>query len=276
MTATKPHKVRIGLFAIAAGVLLALALIVFAGLYFWRHEARYEVSFSGTVYGLERGADVFLNGIRVGSVAEIGVDGDDIRSVRVVIEVKPETPIRTDTKAVLQLAGITGLRVIDLRGGTPDAPPLPEGGRIPEGESFLDRLEREASAILDESAELMARANEIVHSTQRVVDNLEELTDASQLGALVAQTKRTAANLANASAALERLVDDNRAGLKASLAAIELAAKRTAALVDDGQLRAAVTDLRQASRSFKELARDVRHKPSRLLFSNPPPDRKLP
>jgi hypothetical protein len=47
-------------------------------------------------------------------------------------------------------------------------------------------------------------------------------------------------------------------------------------LVHDNQLRAALTDLRQASRSLKELSREVRQKPSRLLFSGTPKDRKLP
>jgi phospholipid/cholesterol/gamma-HCH transport system substrate-binding protein len=276
MTTTKQQKVRIALFAIGAGALFVLVLMVFAGRHFWKDQSRYVIVFDRTVFGLEHGADVFLNGIRVGTVAKIGVDRDDIRHVRVEIEVEADTPIRTDTTAVLQLAGITGIRVIDLRGGTSEAPPLDPGGRIPLGETMLDRLERQATAILDESTALMARANEIVHSTQQVVDNLAELTDPSQMGALVAQTKQTAANLARASAALEGLVDDNRAGLKASLASIELAARRTAELVDNGQLRAAVADLRQASRSFKELARDVRQKPSRLLFSNPAPERKLP
>ena len=45
---------------------------------------------------------------------------------------------------------------------------------------------------------------------------------------------------------------------------------------NEGPLRAAMFDLREASRSFKELARDVRQKPSRLLFSNAPAERKLP
>ena len=45
---------------------------------------------------------------------------------------------------------------------------------------------------------------------------------------------------------------------------------------NEGPLRAAVFDLRQASRSFKELARDVREQPSRLLFSDAPGERKLP
>ena len=41
-------------------------------------------------------------------------------------------------------------------------------------------------------------------------------------------------------------------------------------------LRSSMFDLRQASRSFKELAREVRQRPSRLLFSNSPGERKLP
>jgi hypothetical protein len=45
---------------------------------------------------------------------------------------------------------------------------------------------------------------------------------------------------------------------------------------NEGPLRAAVFDLRDASRSFKELAREVRQKPSRLLFSTAPSERKLP
>ena len=41
-------------------------------------------------------------------------------------------------------------------------------------------------------------------------------------------------------------------------------------------LAAAIADLRQASRSFKELAREVREQPSRLLMSSARPDRRLP
>jgi phospholipid/cholesterol/gamma-HCH transport system substrate-binding protein len=276
MTTTKQQKIRIGMFALAAGALFVLVLVVFAGLHFWKDRARYEIVFDHTVYGLERGAEVYLNGIRVGAVDKIEVLRDDIRKVRVMIEIDSKTPVRSDTTAVLQFAGITGLKVIDLRVGAPDAPKLAEGGRIPEGETMLDRLEHQAQTMLDQSTELMARANQIAGNAQKVVENLDKLTDPSQLGSLVDQTKATAANLAQASAALKGLVDDNRAGLKSSLASIELAAKRTAELVDNGQLKSAVADLRQASRSFKELARDVRQKPSRLLFSNPAPDRKLP
>jgi phospholipid/cholesterol/gamma-HCH transport system substrate-binding protein len=276
MTTSKPQKVRIALFAIAAGVLFTLVLILFAGLHFWKDRTKYYIVFDDTVYGLERGADVYFNGVRVGSVSKIAIDRDDIRLVRVDVEVEASTPIHTDTKAYLRLAGITGLKVIDLRDGTSLAPKLAANMRIEAGQSLLDKLEEKGMRIVDQTTELMERANAIVAQAEAVVTNLTALTDPAQLGALVQQTKLTAANLAAASNSLKGLIDENRSGLKASIAAIEVAAKRTAELVDNGQLRSAVNDLRQASRSFKELARDVRQKPSRLLYSNPAPDRKLP
>lgn len=276
MTTSKPQKVRIALFAIAAGVLFTLVLVVFAGLHFWKDQKSFHIMFDRSVFGLERGADVFFNGVRVGTVENIAIDRDDVSLVRVDITVEGSTPITTDAKAILQLAGITGLKVIDLREGTSMAPRLAANMRIPVGDTLLDELEQKGQHIVDQTAQLMERANQIVGQTDAVIANLTELTDPRQMGALVEQTKATAANLAAASAALKGLVDDNRASLKASVSAIETAAKRTAELVDNGQLRAAVSDLRQASRTFKELARDVRQKPSRLLFSNPAPDRKLP
>jgi hypothetical protein len=45
---------------------------------------------------------------------------------------------------------------------------------------------------------------------------------------------------------------------------------------NQGQLRSALADLRRASGNFKELSRELRQKPSGLLFSRPPADRRLP
>jgi phospholipid/cholesterol/gamma-HCH transport system substrate-binding protein len=276
MTTTKSQKVRIALFSIGAGALLLLVLVTFAGIHFWKDRVTYHITFDRSVYGLERGADVYYNGVRVGTVSKISIDKQDIALVDVDIELDASTPVKADTRAILRIAGITGLKVIDLRDGTNTAPRLAANGRIPVGKTLLDEVEEKGKQLVDDTQELMNKATQIVGQAEMVVTNLTQLTDPAQMGALVEQTKRTAANLAQASAALRGLVDENRASLRASLASIELAAKRTAELVDNGQLRSAVADLRQASRSFKELARDVRQKPSRLLFSSPAPDRKLP
>jgi phospholipid/cholesterol/gamma-HCH transport system substrate-binding protein len=276
MTRTKQQKIRIGLFAVAAGALSAVVLVVFAGVHFWKPRDRYYVEFEKSVYGLEKGADVFLNGIRVGKVGGIRLAPHDIQHVQVALDVNEDAPIRTDTRAVLQFAGITGLKVIDLRGGSLAAAQLPVGGTIPVGETILDKLEEKGKALVDQSQELMERASSIVAKADTIVTNLASATDSANLGEIMAQTRVTAANLAQASASLRGLIDENRAGLKASVAAIEETAKRAANLVDANQVKAAVADLRQASRSFKEMAREVKNRPSKLLFSKPEADRKLP
>jgi phospholipid/cholesterol/gamma-HCH transport system substrate-binding protein len=276
MSTTKQQKIRIGLFALVAGTLFAVVLVTFAGVHFWKPRDRYYVEFESTVYGLEKGADVFLNGMRVGKVGGIRLSPQDMRRVRVAIDINEGTPVRTDTRAILQFAGITGLKVIDLRGGSYAAPELPAGSTIAVGETLLDKLQDRATDLADQTTELLQRANSIVAKTEHIVDNISRITDPDQMGDVVAQTRQVGANLAQASASLRSLIDENRAGLRASVSAIEATAKRAADLVDGNQVKAAVADLRQASRSFKELAREVRQRPSRLLFSKPEPDRKLP
>jgi len=288
---SKAQSLRVGLFATATLVLVAVVLIVFGGIRFWGSSDRYRIVFDSSVIGLEPGAVVYLNGIKVGTVETVAVEPSDLRKVAVAIEVQSGTPIRTDTRALLQYAGITGLKVIDLRDGSTAAAPLPSGGEIPAGATLLDRLEARAQAIIDQSAKVMDRA-------ALLTDNLIAVTEPAKLAAT---------NLAEMSSSLKGMVDENRAGLRQSvvtlrqsLAAFHDAANGASQLIDgqvaqlvvnagdavssfrklvtanEGPLRAAVFDLREASRSFKELARDVRQKPSRLLFSNAPSERKLP
>jgi phospholipid/cholesterol/gamma-HCH transport system substrate-binding protein len=273
---TKQQKVRIGLFVVIAGLLVGIVLISFAGVHFWKPRTKYKIVFDHTVYGLEPGADVYVNGIRSGKVTDIRLAPEDLRHVQVTIAVKQGTPIRTDTKAVLQFAGLTGLKVVDLRGGSWEAPKLPPGGTIAVGETILDKMETRAMAMVDETDQILKNANNVVKSAQQVVDNVNELTDPKALGDVIAQSRQAAVNLAQLSQAMRGLVEDNRASLRASVASIETATKQFATMIDGNQVKAAVSDLRQASRSMKEMARDVRNRPSRLLFSKPEPDRKLP
>jgi phospholipid/cholesterol/gamma-HCH transport system substrate-binding protein len=236
------------------------------------------------VIGLDAGAEVYLNGIKVGTVDDLAVAPEDIRKVAVTIEVDAGTPIHADTRATLQLAGITGLKVIDLRDGTATSPRVPPGGEIAAGAGMLDKLEAQAHAIVEQSTQLLQRASALA-------DNLSSLT---------APAREATEHVAAMMSSMQAMIDENRVALRQSLAAIRQTATGASDLLDgqigqlvasvgdtvselkklvtanEGPLRAAVFDLRQASRSFKELARDVRDKPSRLLFSQAPPDRKLP
>jgi phospholipid/cholesterol/gamma-HCH transport system substrate-binding protein len=289
--ATQAQRIRVGLFAALTLGLLAVVLIVFGGLRFWEKSDHYRIVFDTSVMGLEPGAEVYLNGIKVGTVDDLQIPPEDIRKVAVLIKVKRGTPIHADTRAMLQLAGITGLKVIDLRDGSLAAPVLAPGAQIAAGIGILDKLEAQAQTIVDQTTVLMKRAGDVMERANVLTDNLIAVTEPAQ---------RTVTNLAEMTGSLKAMVNENRAALRDTLGSIRQTATGASALIDgqvaplfagagdvvaelkklltanEGPLRAAVFDLRQASRSFKELARDVRQKPSRLLFSSTPSERQLP
>ena len=296
MAATRTQKIRLGLFAIAAASAAALVLVVFAGLRFWEKHDHYVVYFEDSVLGLEDGAPVTFAGIKVGTVDDIAVAPDDLRKVKVTLSIKRGTPIRTDTTATLTSAGLIGVKAVDLHGGDVRAPRLAPGGTIAAGLTTLDRLERRAELLADQSVAILEHA-------RKVAANLEALTEPSQfdgLGEVVTSARAASANLAAASGELRSMLAENRAPLRRTVASVEHAAGRAAALVDgevprllgdagalvddvrdvvrssSPYLRSSMFDLRQAARSLKELARDLRQRPSRLLFARPARERKLP
>ncbi|MBV8762546.1 MAG: MCE family protein [Deltaproteobacteria bacterium] len=295
MSTSKEQKIRIGLFALVSGALLGLVLFVFAGVHLFHHSKTYAIVFEASVYGLQDGADITYNGVKVGSVQEVAIDKRDNRKVRVMIEVDRDTPITTDTKAYLQIAGITGLKTLDLRSDSARGPELAENSVIPVGLGTLDKLTKQAEDMADKAERVMEHVQHISERADQLVDQV-----ATPLQQIMETAKGATDHLASASAKLDATIDENRVAIKSTLTEVQTAAKTTTALLqnqvghladnagdvigslrdairdDNQQLRAAMVDIRQASRTFKELARDVKAKPSRLLFSDPAPDRKLP
>src|SRR5258708_39065766 len=109
---TRANHLLIGSF-----VLVLIAAIV--GFALWlgkvhvdRAFSYYRIYFDGAVTGLSRAGDVRFNGVPVGTVSQIKVDPEDPQKVRVIVEVDPDTPIRTDTVAVLEWQGLTGAPLV--------------------------------------------------------------------------------------------------------------------------------------------------------------------
>jgi phospholipid/cholesterol/gamma-HCH transport system substrate-binding protein len=289
------RRIKVALFGVGAALLVGLVLIVFGGMRFWRDKATYRIVVPDSVWGLERGAAVLHNGIRVGTVERMATAGDDLGKVVVAIEIDAATPVRTDTEAVLRYVGITGLKVVDLRGGSLAAQELPRGGTIRLGETMLDEGARRALEVMRQSDELVARAVTVLERTEEVMTNLVEVTDPESLAAIdavLANARATSANLARTSETLDAIVEENRVALRSSIASIEDASRGVVQVVgsidaivadvagvvstNETQLQSAVNDIRQATRSFRDLARDLKARPSRLLFSKAAKDRKLP
>ena len=121
---TRANFVLIGAFTLAVIAGAFLFVLWFSGLTRTADHQTYAVLFDGSVAGLSRGSAVQFNGIRVGEVTEINLVADDPRRVEVLVQVVGRVPINQDTKARLEVQGLTGGAAIALTGGAPNSPPL--------------------------------------------------------------------------------------------------------------------------------------------------------
>jgi len=167
--ATKAQKVRLSIFLISAAAIFTLFFILLIGSKFFRKMETYYIVYRDiSITGLEPGAAVRLNGVPVGRVINLSVQTAE--AVRVEIEVKPGTPIKTDTQAVLNFLGVTGLKYVELTGGTEASLKLPPGGTIGAGKSILDSLSGQADVILSK--------------VEMALNNINQMTGPETTGAL--------------------------------------------------------------------------------------------
>jgi phospholipid/cholesterol/gamma-HCH transport system substrate-binding protein len=173
----------IGLFSLVATLGLILFALWLGKLQLDREFQDYDVRFHESVTGLAVGGIVQYHGIQIGEVRKLSLDAKDPREVRVRVRVAADTPIKIDTKAQLSYTGLTGVAVIEMFGGTPDAKllreadprPIPEIDTVP---STLSQLMSGGSGAMHSTQEVMVRISEVLSDAniQRVsalLDNLQ-------------------------------------------------------------------------------------------------------
>ena len=114
---------------IGAFVLMAAAAVVGFALWlgssqFNRDYAQYDVVFPGPVT-LEEGASVRYIGIKVGEVESVRIDRRDASLVRARLRVDRTTPVKADSTAIIDFAGITGVTFVQINAGSEGAGPIP-------------------------------------------------------------------------------------------------------------------------------------------------------
>jgi len=137
---THEQKTRLGIFLAIAGAIFFIALGFFLVPKLREVGDVYFVNFRNTsVNGLYLGSAVRYQGVDIGKVTRVEVNRTDLSSILVQIKVQKGFPIKRDTSAVLALAGITGVRFIDLQGGSRDSVRLPSHGEIPMGRGLEEK-----------------------------------------------------------------------------------------------------------------------------------------
>lgn len=84
----------------------------------------FRVRFTDTIGGLQVGAPVLFDGLRVGEITKISLDANDPHRVMVTIAVQKSTPLRSDTTIRVEYQGLMGSAALVLSGGSTNLPKL--------------------------------------------------------------------------------------------------------------------------------------------------------
>jgi phospholipid/cholesterol/gamma-HCH transport system substrate-binding protein len=290
---TRAHYVLIGAFVLSA-VAAAFLFVLWLG-QTQREFYEYDVIFTERVSGLSKGGQVRFNGIQKGEVTELDIDPKNPSVVVARVRVDRDTPVKTDTRAELELVGFTGLAVISFVGGSPDKPLLKDVTRgVPQLKADTAGL----AAFFEGSGDVVAAAQRLLteentEAVRRTLKSVAEVTETlaaekESISKITRNSATIAANLASASAKLDRsatqleliMKDDGpatvaeaRALVKEMRALVAENREPLAAFTNDGlaQVGPAVAEARRLMRTMDQVLREIDRDPRGYLLGESTP-----
>jgi phospholipid/cholesterol/gamma-HCH transport system substrate-binding protein len=294
----------VGAFVLLVALLGVLFVYWYSDTREHKNYNRYEIYFSGSVSGLDKGAAVRYLGVGVGRVYDMRIDPRDSSRVEVIVDIDATTPISEHTVAELGLQGVTGLLYIDLLEDKSNKRQAPEvaGLRYPVIRAAPSRFD----VFLASLPELVAAAGDLVQRANRLLSD----ANLQAVGTSLASIEQASSRLPQTMASLAALVTELR-GASAELTAsargahaliesagpdLTVAANRMRAIAEhlasaSSQLDKVIADNREDVRSFardglpeierfaregREAAEDIRalstslrENPAQLLYQPP-------
>lgn len=160
---TRANYLLIGAVTLFGFIGLLGFLMWFAKVEVNRQFDYYDVLFPA-VSGLSRASEVRFSGLSVGQVLDMQLM-DENGLVRVRLEVAKDTPIREGARASLETQGVTGVAVVAIRAGNPDAPLLRDTAAIPEIPAAPSALQ----TLSDQGPEIIARLNTVAEQLSQLL-----------------------------------------------------------------------------------------------------------
>jgi phospholipid/cholesterol/gamma-HCH transport system substrate-binding protein len=205
----------VGLFVVIATLLVVVAVMWLSKAGTGAEHEDYTVYFTRqSLEGLQVNSVVTMKGIKVGSVDSFSISAANIEQVKVLLVLSKDTPVKTNTRAIIKRNLLTGLAWIELVGGSQEAPRLvsiAEGEDypvIPEGISELEAVAKSVPELIYEAGEVLKRIKETlspenVQALSSSLKNVEDFT--ALLGRNDSDLRRTIKNVGDAAQELQSM-----------------------------------------------------------------------
>jgi phospholipid/cholesterol/gamma-HCH transport system substrate-binding protein len=212
-----PRTVKIGLLVALALVILGVTIFSLGSEQrFWERKVQYEIHFTRTG-GLQVGSLVSLNGVPIGSVAEMRFPPDPSLSyVQVLVNVRGDvvSRIREDTVASIRTFGLLGDRYIEFSAGSPESPILPPGSLIASIDPVdIESLVGRGGDIVTNIVEVTASLKDVLQTIQRGEGLLGAMLRNRELGeSTLVDLQHTMANVQATTRSLDQILRRVEAG----------------------------------------------------------------
>ena len=204
---TRAQKIRLGIFIIASLVILLMLIGFFTVQRFLKEEDIYYVAYEDvSVSGIEVGSPVKYLGIKVGAIRDISIDPNNVNRIVVKLALKPGTPIKVDAQADITTIGITGLKTIEIRGGSNDAKFLAKDSFIPAGSSLTE--------------DITGKAEVIAEKVEKILNNLQEFTEPANLHKITSMVEKISKTADKANVAfvkIDTMLTENRSDVRTTV-----------------------------------------------------------
>lgn len=312
---TRASYVLIGAFTLLA-FLSAFSFVLWIGkLSLDREWDYYDVVFKEAVTGLTVGGAVQYNGVQVGEVRKLSLAPNDPRQAIAHVRLNGDTPVKTDTRAKLALLGLTGVAIIQLSDGTPEAPRLTarSGETVPRiiaDESAMQTLMSSGQDVAISANEVLQRLSKMLteENSRHVANALEHIdqvtatfadqradlrTLISQLSAASSQLKGTLNRIDALSGSADRLVNQQGRQLigsaQAWLDAAQRATDNANAILEQNrapianfssqglaQMGPTLAELRTTLQELREITTRLQNDPAAYLLGREQPKEFVP
>lgn len=212
----RAQRIRLGIFVMISSVLLLLLIGFFTARRLFEQTDNYFVAYRDvSVSGLEAGSSVKYMGINVGSISEIFIDPADVNRIIVRLSLRHGTPVKVDASADIVAMGITGLKSIEIRGGSNEAKNLEPEAFIKQGSSLVEDITGKTEIIAFKVEELL---NNLLHFTQP--DKMNNAWETVEKIATLAENTNKTVNLLN------EVIFENRGNLRETFSNTNLMTQR--------------------------------------------------
>ena len=292
---TRDQKIRLGMFLVIGFSVLFLIIALLLGTRFTNRMDTYRLVFEDTsVLGVQVNSAVLYRGIRIGRIDSIEIDRERVNNIIIYISVNRGTPIKADQEAAFVMVGITGLRQIEIRGGTDESPYLKPGDTIRAARTFFENVSDRTEALVfrveklldnlisltssenqDHFYKILTRVEDILTASQNPI--IEAVNNINTMSRELAEVTTTLAEqISNIITNVDTVISDlAEMDLNALITQINDSVLKAGVLLESlndvvetntPDINATIQELRATIENLNEFTRVISEDPSRLLW----------